>query len=168
MYFYFYRCLRFFPPSLSVSHWNNLLKWFFKLWSSETWGLAKFLVVEINGEVKRLEFQDPFHIHNSLPHAYFCWTYLIIEITPSNMCAPMGICTCTHTQEHLFFGKMTLFFKIFLKTEYMINHWHRNFPFPTAFRTTLWSTFMTFLFQLYELQVMVIVQIQVLLSKNYR
>lgn len=41
------------PPSLSVSHWNNLLlKWFLRCGTSEAWGLAKFLVVEIKGKSK--------------------------------------------------------------------------------------------------------------------
>lgn len=91
--FLFFRCLLFFPPPCCVFHCSNFsLKWF-KLWSLETWGFAEFHVVEIKGEVKKMEFLDHVYVHNSSPHICFCYTCRICwDYTPTHVCTQTGTC----------------------------------------------------------------------------
>ena len=143
------------PPSLSVSHWNNLLlKWFFKVWSSETWGLAKFLVVEIKGEVKRLELQDPFHIHSSPPHLFLLnlfdhWDYTVIYVRTYG-----HLYTHTHTHTHTHTGTAFLWqnysvLQGILKKNIWWSIGTGIFPFQLPFephsRAHLWLFFFSFM-----------------------
>lgn len=153
MYFYFYRCLLFFPPSLSVSHWNNTVEVFFKLWSSETWGLAKFLVVEIKEEVKRLEFQDLSTSTALSPtpiSAEPIWSLRLYHHTCMHSWASVHPHTDTHTHRGSFsLAKLLCSSRYFKKLNIWSTIGTGIFPFQLPFeshsRAHLWLSFFNFM-----------------------